>query len=138
LRSTRPGLEVLNGAGEWIDAPPVPGALTVNIGDLLELWTNGAFVATTHRVRKVADERYSFPLFFNVDYHTKVAPLPRFARAGDAARQPLVAGEHLFAQTAQSFTYLKKRIESGELKLPESSLALSSFGKKPADAAAAP
>jgi isopenicillin N synthase-like dioxygenase len=132
LRSTLPGLEVLNGAGEWIDAPPVPGAFTVNIGDILELWTNGTFVATTHRVRKVADERYSFPLFFNVDYHTRVAPLPRFLRDGDAPRPPLVAGEHLFAQTAQSFTYQKRRLESGELKLPENSLALSSFGKKPA------
>jgi len=39
LYSTSPGLEVMNGSGQWIDAPPVPGALTINIGDLLELWT---------------------------------------------------------------------------------------------------
>ena len=72
LKPTAPGLEVLNGAGEWIDVPPVPGTFVVNIGDMLELWTNGAFVATSHRVRKVAEERYSFPLFFNVDYDTEV------------------------------------------------------------------
>ncbi len=74
-----PGLEVLNGDGKWIDVPPIEGSFVVNIGDMLELWTNGEFVATSHRVRKVAEERYSFPLFFNVDYATEVKPLPQFA-----------------------------------------------------------
>ena len=129
LKPTAPGLEVLNGAGEWIDVPPVDGAFVVNIGDMLELWTNGAFVATSHRVRKVAEERYSFPLFFNVDYDTEVKPLPQFASAG-AARPALRAGEHLFAQTAQTFAYLRNRIDSGELVLPDGSLAIGQFGQQ--------
>ncbi|MGY1616954.1 isopenicillin N synthase family dioxygenase [Geodermatophilus sp. SYSU D00691] len=130
LLPTAPGLEVLNGAGEWIDVPPRPGTLVVNVGDILETWTNGRFVATTHRVRKVVEERYSFPLFFNVDHDTLVAPLPQFVADGEPARTPLVAGDHLFAQTAQSFRYLRRRLESGELVLPEGSLALSSFGQE--------
>ena len=129
LKPTAPGLEVLNGSGEWIDVPPVAGAFVVNIGDMLELWTNGAFVATSHRVRKVAEERYSFPLFFNVDYDTEVKPLPQFASAG-AARPALRAGEHLFAQTAQTFAYLRNRIDSGELVLPDGSLAIGQFGQQ--------
>ncbi|MET0896625.1 MAG: 2-oxoglutarate and iron-dependent oxygenase domain-containing protein [Mycobacterium sp.] len=130
LKPTAPGLEVLNGAGEWIDVPPVPGTYVVNIGDMLELWTNGAFIATSHRVRKVKEERYSFPLFFNVDYHTEVKPLPQFITDGAAIRTPLLAGEHLFAQTAQTFAYLRGRIESGELVLPEGSLTVNSFGQQ--------
>jgi len=130
LKPTAPGLEVLNGAGDWIDVPPIPGTYVVNIGDLLELWTNGAFVATSHRVRKVKEERYSFPLFFNVDYDTEVKPLPQFVTEGAVLRSPLVAGEHLFAQTAQTFAYLRKRIESGELVLPEGSLTVNSFGQQ--------
>ena len=130
LRSTAPGLEVMNEAGVWIDAPPLANAYAVNIGDMLELWTNGEFVATSHRVRKVREERYSFPLFFAVDYNTRIAPMPHLIRPGSPIRTPLVAGEHLFAQTAQTFTYLRKRLESGELALPESSLALSSFGQQ--------
>ncbi|WP_328356833.1 isopenicillin N synthase family oxygenase [Mycobacterium sp. NBC_00419] len=130
LKPTAPGLEVLNGDGEWIDAPPIPGTYIVNVGDLLELWTNGAFVATSHRVRKVAEERYSFPLFFNVDYDTVVKPLPQFESASEPARQPLVAGEHLFAQTAQTFTYLRSRLESGDLVLPEGSLQTGTFGQQ--------
>jgi isopenicillin N synthase-like dioxygenase len=130
LKPTAPGLEVLNGAGEWIDVPPVPGTYVVNIGDLLELWTNGAFVATSHRVRRVAEERYSFPLFFNVDYDTEVKPLPQFTSPDGGDRPALRAGEHLFAQTAQSFAYLRNRIDSGELVLPEGSLRLNQFGQQ--------
>jgi len=130
LRPTAPGLEVLNGAGEWIDVPPLPDAFVVNVGDMLETWTNGEFVATTHRVRRVREERYSFPLFFCVDYQTPIAPLPRFVRPDRPARPGFVAGEHLFAQTAQSFGYLKRRLASGDLALPDGSLALSSFGQE--------
>jgi isopenicillin N synthase-like dioxygenase len=130
LRSTAPGLEVMNEAGVWIDAPPIPNAYAVNIGDMLELCTNGEFVATSHRVRKVREERYSFPLFFSLDYQTRIAPMPRFIRPGSPVRAPLIAGEHLFAQTAQTFKYLRQRLESGEVKLPESSLTLASFGQQ--------
>jgi isopenicillin N synthase-like dioxygenase len=109
LRPTAPGLEALNGAGEWIDVPPLPDAFVVNIGDLIETWTNGQFVATTHRVRRVAEERYSFPLFFCVDYDTVIEPLPRFLTPGSEPAAPLVAGEHLFAQTSATFRYLRER-----------------------------
>jgi isopenicillin N synthase-like dioxygenase len=130
LKPTAPGLEVLNGAGQWIDVPPIADTYVVNIGDMLELWTNGAFVATSHRVRKVVEERYSFPLFFNVDYDTEVKPLPQFASDGDKARPTLRAGEHLFAQTAQTFAYLRNRIDRGELVLPDGSLATGQFGQQ--------
>ena len=130
LKPTAPGLEVLNGAGDWIDVPPVPDTFVVNIGDMLELWTNGAYVATSHRVRKVREERYSFPLFFNVDYHTEVKPLPQFASRDGKQRPTLRAGEHLFAQTAQTFGYLRNRVEAGELVLPDGSLETGQFGQE--------
>ena len=130
LKPTAPGLEVLNGAGEWVDVPPVPDTFVVNVGDMLELWTNGAYVATSHRVRKVRQERYSFPLFFNVDYHTEVKPLPQFVNGDGASRPALRAGEHLFAQTAQTFAYLRSRIERGELVLPDGSMQTNSFGQQ--------
>jgi isopenicillin N synthase-like dioxygenase len=129
LKPTAPGLELLNGEGEWIDVPPIPGTFVVNIGDMLELWTNGAFIATTHRVRAVKEERYSFPLFFNVDYHTEVKPLPQFVSRDQRPRPTLRAGEHLFAQTAQTFAYLRSRIDKGELVLPDGSVEIGSFGQ---------
>jgi len=110
LLPTAPGLEVMNGAGAWIDAPPRPGCLVINIGDMLEAWTNGVFTATSHRVRKVGTERYSFPFFATCDYDTVVAPHPRFVSEAAPARYPaIVSGEHLFAQTVKTFAYLKAR-----------------------------
>ncbi|XP_059448775.1 1-aminocyclopropane-1-carboxylate oxidase homolog 1-like isoform X2 [Corylus avellana] len=35
---------------KWVDIPPVPGALVVNIGDLLQLITNDRFKSVEHRV----------------------------------------------------------------------------------------
>lgn len=131
LLPTSPGLEVMNGAGEWIDAPPQPGAFVVNIGDTLEMWTNGLLTATSHRVRKVSEERYSFPLFFACDYEVEVAPLPQFVSEERPSRYPPVkAGEHLYAQTVQSFTYFKERLARGEVELPGSARPLSSFGQE--------
>jgi isopenicillin N synthase-like dioxygenase len=139
LLPTAPGLEVMNGDGQWIDAPPVEDAFVVNIGDMLEVWTNGALVATSHRVRKVKAERYSFPLFFGCDYETVVEPLAPFRRAGEATRYTAIcAGEHLWAQTIQSFAYLKRKLAAGELALPDGSLKLSSFGQEAKQGAAAP
>ncbi|OKH79989.1 isopenicillin N synthase family oxygenase [Mycolicibacterium sp.] len=130
LKPTAPGLEVMNGAGDWIDVPPIPGTYVVNIGDMLELWTNGTFIATSHRVRRVKEERYSFPLFFNVDYHTEVKPLPQFVSQTGTTRPTLRAGEHLFAQTAQTFAYLRARMARGELTLPDGSLGVGTFGQQ--------
>ncbi|SDI64879.1 Isopenicillin N synthase [Rhodococcus triatomae] len=130
LKPTAPGLEVMNGRGEWIDVPYRDDAFVLNTGDLLEIWTNGVFVATSHRVRKVAEERYSFPLFFNVDYDTPVAPLERFVGADGPGYAPVVAGEHLFAQTAQSFRYLQQRRARGQITLPEGARPLYSLGRE--------
>ncbi len=131
LLPTAPGLEVMNASGQWIDAPPVPDAFIVNIGDMLEIWTGGTFVATTHRVRKVNQERYSFPLFVACDYHTVVKPLAPFATPEACQQYPAInAGAHLFAQTAQTFSYLIRRLTTGELVLPEGAKPVASFGQE--------
>lgn len=131
LLPTAPGLEVMNAKGEWIDAPPIENAFIVNIGDLLEIWTGGTFVATTHRVRKVTEERYSFPLFVACDYHTKVSPLPPFVTEAACKQYAAIdAGAHLFAQTAQTFSYLMQQVADGRLTLPKDSRAVATFGQE--------
>lgn len=53
--------------GSWIDAPSLPGAFVVNIGEMLELATDGYLKATLHRVEspKLGTDRISIPFFFN-------------------------------------------------------------------------
>ena len=130
LHTTAPGLEVKNASGDWVAAPPLPGAFVVNIGDLLEIWSNGSFASTWHRVRPVSEARYSFPLFFTVDYDTVVEPFSHLCPDG-ARYEALVSGEHLLAQTMQSFRYLEERQRLGLLSLPERAHGPASFGHKP-------
>lgn len=126
-----PGLEVLNQDDEWIDAPPVRDgdeeALVINIGDMLEVLTGGQFVATSHRVRKVSEERYSFPLFFACDYHTKIRPLPQFQN-DDTKYTELTIGDHMYSQALQSYRYLREKVAAGELSLPEHATGVATFG----------
>lgn len=124
LFATTDGLQVLNKQGQWIDIPVVANSLIMNIGDMMEILSNGRYMATKHRVKKVSAERYSFPLFFSCDYDYEIAPIVHNESAKYAA---LKGGEHLFNQTAQTFQYLKQRIARGELQL-HSPKALNSFG----------
>lgn len=50
LQDEQKGLQVEVSPGHWIDAAPLPGSFVVNIGELLELATNGYLRATVHRV----------------------------------------------------------------------------------------
>lgn len=60
------GLQVEHQGG-WIDAPAVPGAFVVNIGELMEYATDGYLKATVHRVVSPppGETRLSIPFFFN-------------------------------------------------------------------------
>lgn len=71
--------------GAWIDAPAVPGTFVVNIGEMLELATDGYLRATLHRVisPRVGEDRISVPFFFNPALDAAVPPLamdPEFRR----------------------------------------------------------
>ena len=84
------------GDDRWIGADGPPDALTVNIGDLLELWSGGYFVSTPHKVVNSSGRaRYSFPYFVVPRFDTVVEPLrppePGFTRSrvhvGDVSRE---------------------------------------------------
>ncbi|HET9861986.1 MAG TPA: 2OG-Fe(II) oxygenase family protein [Steroidobacteraceae bacterium] len=70
-----PGLEVLHD-GAWCPIDPRADALTVNIGDVVQVWSNDRYVAPLHRVLASDAERFSAPFFFNPSYATNYAPLP--------------------------------------------------------------
>ncbi len=60
LQDVQAGLQV-NYADAWIGAPPLPGTFVVNIGELLELASNGYLRATVHRVVTPPAGRIGFP-----------------------------------------------------------------------------
>ncbi|OBZ71477.1 hypothetical protein A0H81_08491 [Grifola frondosa] len=66
-------LQVLNKQNQWIDAPPIPGTLVLNLGDQFARWTNDVFKSTVHRaINRGGVHRYSIPLFFGTDYDVKL------------------------------------------------------------------
>ena len=88
-QDSRGGLQVLNAAGEWIDAPPIPGTMVVNIGDLFQTWTNDLYTSTLHRVFNTSpNARISVPLFASPNGATIVRCLETCAGPGNPPRYP--------------------------------------------------
>ncbi|MEU1041343.1 isopenicillin N synthase family dioxygenase [Streptomyces sp. NPDC005551] len=93
------GLQVQRADGLFHDVPPVPGAFVVNLGELLEVATNGYLLATSHRVVSPpgATERFSVPFFYNPRLDARVEPLP-FPRASAAPGVTTDPANPLFAE----------------------------------------
>ena len=69
------GLQVQH-ESRWIDVDPIPKALVVNTGDIMQVWSNDRYRAALHRVApRMNLERYSLPYFFNPSYDTDYQPL---------------------------------------------------------------
>jgi isopenicillin N synthase-like dioxygenase len=100
------GLQVWDAAEGWIDAPPVPGAFVVNLGDLIARWTNDRFRSTLHRViNRSGRERYSVPFFFTGRGDHEVACLPTCLAEGEPAKYaPITALGHLQEMYERSYT----------------------------------
>ena len=75
------GLEVLRNDGEWIPVTVVEDAIVVNIGDMMERYTNGKLKSTIHRVvnptdtKKLKESRFSVPFFFHPKLGTDLSCL---------------------------------------------------------------
>lgn len=111
-QDTTGGLEVLNGSGEWIAAPYVPGSIVVNIGDLMASVSGGKFTATMHRVRAPPPKpvstgdsfgRFSVPFFFEPGEACIVVPV-------DDEGERVVYGEHVRKKMA---TWVEFQDDSG-------------------------
>lgn len=86
LEDGTPGLQVLR-HGRWHDVRPRPGALIVNIGDMVGVWSNGLYPAPVHRVLAMdARERVSAPYFHNPAWGATIAPLPGALALNGAAK----------------------------------------------------
>jgi len=101
LGAEEAGLELLTRQGEWhaVDVPP--GALVINVGDMLERQTNGRLRSTTHRVVNPRGEaarraRFSMPFFLHFRPDFLIEPLPECIDAGAATPPPAPITAHDF------------------------------------------
>jgi isopenicillin N synthase-like dioxygenase len=101
------GLEVRHPSGEWIAATPVPGTFIVNLGDMMQRWTNDLYASTPHRVlNRSPRDRYSAAFFFDPAFHTTVECLPTCQSAERPPRYPPISsGEHLAAMYRKTYVH---------------------------------
>jgi isopenicillin N synthase-like dioxygenase len=92
------GLEVQSVDGDWMTAPHVPGAFTVNIGDLMARWTGDRWQSTRHRVLPPpaddpGEELISLIMFLEADADAVIRSLP--APIGRVNHPDVTAGHYL-------------------------------------------
>ncbi len=108
LGAEEAGLELLDRDGRWLAINPPPGAVVVNIGDMLQRLTNGVLPSTSHRVVNPAPgrrgfARYSTPFFlhFAPDYLIRTLPSCVGAARPEIWPEPITARDFLLQRLAE-------------------------------------
>lgn len=106
------GLEVLSRKGEWVPFTADADTIVVNIGDMLQRYTNHVYPSTTHRVVNPPGDaarqpRYSTPFFLHPNPDFLIDVLPSCTSADNPSRYP----EPITAQG-----YLEERLREIKLK----------------------
>lgn len=104
LRDTTSGVQEQE--QQWYPVPLIPGAFVVNLGDLMQRWTNNEWISTMHRVvmpaTKAQERRYSMAYFVNINGDTPIEPLKCCRGSGRSNAHTngrvITAGEHLMAK----------------------------------------
>ena len=101
------GLQIESPLGEWEEVEPVDDTLVINIGDLMQHWTNDRFRATRHRVVNISGrERVSFACFGNTSYHARIECIPACCDADNPAKYaPVTAGNYLMDAVKRTYAY---------------------------------
>jgi len=95
------GLEVKLRSGEWVSVPYIPNTMVVNVGNLLQRWTNDQYCSNPHRVIPPATgqsdrSRYSIAFFCHPNSQTEISCLPSCQSRENPPRYPSVsAGDYI-------------------------------------------
>ncbi len=102
------GLQVQTVAGDWIEAPPMPGTLIVNVADLLSRWTGGSYKSTPHRVVNASGrERLSLVLAFDPNPETIIDARSVLGEDQAGLEAPITCGDYLTWRFNKAFAYRK-------------------------------
>ncbi|CDO71441.1 hypothetical protein BN946_scf184909.g35 [Trametes cinnabarina] len=117
-----PAEQEVEDGGHWINADPKRGCVVCNIGEMWEVWSNGIYKSTLHRVIHKGSD-YRIPFFFEPNFDARIEPLPTALRAQEEDRslrgikgvrktyQPVVYGEFLLKKVGTNFDTGKGRYD---------------------------
>jgi isopenicillin N synthase-like dioxygenase len=96
------GLQVKTLDGEWVDVPYVPGGFVVNIGDMMQRWTNGRWRSNMHRVinppicPSISKPRQSIAYFLHPNHDAVIECIPTCLLPGEEPKHaPITAGVYM-------------------------------------------
>ncbi len=111
------GLQVLHD-GVWRTVTPRADALVVNIGDIVQVWSNDRFPAPLHRVLANGNaERFSMAFFFNPSYDTDYAPLASQCAGGAARYRPINWGRFRAGRAAGDYADHGQEIQIADFRI---------------------
>lgn len=112
LQDDQAGLEVYRDEA-WHLVEPRRDALVVNVGDIIQVWSNDRYRAALHRViASVRQPRYSAPYFFCPDYRATYQPVPTEVDATRPPRyRPISWGEFYKLRTAGDYADLGEEVQ---------------------------
>jgi len=106
LQDDTGGLQTQSCDGEWIDVPPRPGTIVVNLGDCMQSWTNDRWRAAVHRVVPMTRRRrFSIPYFGNPDREAIIEPITELSPHG-AHYRPVAWRAFIQARVDDNYTDL--------------------------------
>jgi isopenicillin N synthase-like dioxygenase len=95
------GMQAEHREGYWVDVVIEPGTYVINIGDIMQIWTNDRWVSTMHRVvnppAELADKarRHSIVFFHQPNYDALIDTLPScFSAQRPKKYEPLTYKDH--------------------------------------------
>ncbi|KAL3829926.1 hypothetical protein ACJIZ3_018728 [Penstemon smallii] len=92
----------------WEYVPPVKGAFIVNLGDMLERWSNCIFRSTLHRVLGNGRERYSIAYFVEPNHDCIVECLPTCQSEKNPPKfPPIKCADYVAQRYEDTHAYLK-------------------------------
>ncbi len=112
-----PGLQVLHGDA-WFLVPREPDTFIVNIGDVVQVWSNDDYPAPLHRViANQHQERYSTAYFLNppADYH--YAPLQSLPGQSRPRYRPILWREFRERRAAGDFANYGQEVQISDYRM---------------------
>jgi isopenicillin N synthase-like dioxygenase len=83
------GLYIMNAQEEWVRAPKIRGAISVNSGDMLKRWSNDTVKSTRHFAANLSREsRYAIPFFMAPNTRYLMEAIPSCVPTGETPKHP--------------------------------------------------
>ncbi|ESQ44051.1 hypothetical protein EUTSA_v10006360mg [Eutrema salsugineum] len=94
LLQSSQGLQIMDSNNKWVCVPYIEGALIVQLGDQVEVMSNGIYKSVIHRVTLNKDfKRFSFASLHSLPMHKKISPAPQLVNEN----KPAAYGEFSFS-----------------------------------------